>query len=111
MRTIVAVAASLALLGACAGGDAAAPKAARVTVREFAFGPRSISVQTGGSVTWTNRDEFDHAVQIDALHVDGAHFGPQSPTKSYMHRFTKSGTYSYVCAIHNSMTGTVIVTD
>jgi plastocyanin len=111
MRTIAGVAVLLALLGACAGGDAASPSAARVNVRDFAFGPREIRVKSGGTVTWTNRDDFDHAVQIDALGLDGPHFGPQTSPATYAHRFSKAGTYAYVCSIHNSMTGTVIVTD
>ena len=82
-----------------------------MTVRDFAFGPRAVTVKAGGTVTWTNRDDFDHAVQIDSLGVAGPKFGPQTAPATYAHRFAKPGTYAYICGVHNSMTGTVIVTD
>ena len=115
MRTAFAGVAALLLLGACAGRDAAtsapaASAAAKVSVHDFAFGPKTIRVKTGGTVTWTNRDDFDHAVQIDSLDLAGPKFGPQTSPATYAHRFSKPGMYLYICGIHNSMTGTVIVT-
>jgi plastocyanin len=100
------------LVGACAGNDAAplTPSAVTVTVHDFAFGPRTITVKAGGTITWTNRDSFDHSVQIDGLGISGPKFGPQTPPATYKHRFNKPGTYPYMCGVHNSMTGTVIVT-
>ena len=112
---LVGAAASL-LVGACAGnsadsGDSAKePTSTSVTVKDFAFGPKQIRVQVGQTVTWTNKDSFDHSVQIDSLNVAGPKFGPQTAPATFAHRFDKSGTYSYVCGVHNSMTGTVIVT-
>lgn len=113
MRATFVGVAALLLLGACAGRDAAtsAPTAAKVTVHDFAFEPKTIRVKSGGTVTWTNRDDFDHAVQVDALELSGPKFGPQSAPATYAHRFTKPGTYPYICGVHNSMTGTVIVTN
>lgn len=105
-------------LGACAGGDSKdeatatpAKATASVAVKDFAFGPKSISVKTGGTVTWTNQDSFDHSVQIDSLDFDGPKFGPQTMPATFSHRFTKAGTYAYICGVHNSMTGTVVVTN
>jgi len=100
------------LVGACAGRDAAppSPTAVGVTVKDFRFGPHSIRVRAGGTITWTNKDGFDHAVQIDALGLNGPKFGPETAPATYAHRFTKPGTYPYICGVHNSMTGTVIVT-
>jgi plastocyanin len=31
--------------------------------------------------------------------------------KTFTHRFDTPGTYPYFCGVHNSMTGTVIVTN
>lgn len=104
------------LLGACAGGSGnssettKAPNAAAVTVKDFAFGPKETHIRAGGTVTWTNKDGFDHSIQADSAGFDGPHFGPQTAPASYSHRFSTPGTYSYICGIHNSMTGTVIVT-
>lgn len=119
-KTLVVFALGLSLAG-CAGNndkDASSAKpstkgsaTAAVSVKDFAFGPKSVTVKTGGTVTWTNEDEFDHSVQIDDLQVDGPKFGPQTMPVTYSHRFTKAGTYAYICGVHNSMTGTVVVTN
>jgi plastocyanin len=102
----------LATLGACAGDSEtkSAPAHAAVAVKDFAFGPNTVRVTAGGTVTWTNVDEFDHSVVIDDLRIDGPKFGPQTAPASYTHRFTTAGTYPYMCGVHNSMTGTVVVT-
>jgi plastocyanin len=102
----------LLVLGACGGESDATPRAARnaeVAVKDFAFGPKEIRVATGGEVTWTNADEFDHSILIADLELDGPNFGPQTAPASYSHRFTAAGTYPYFCGVHNSMTGTVVV--
>ena len=107
----------LSIAGACAGNDStdssessAPAESPAVTVADFAFGPKEISVKTGGTVTWTNKDEFDHSIQIDSIELKGPNFGPPSGTKTFSHQFTKSGTYPYICGVHNSMTGTAVVT-
>lgn len=108
-------------LGACAGGDGTDKKAetetksdgtatTSVAVKDFVFAPADIKVKAGQTVTWTNEDEFDHSVQIDSLDLDGAKFGPMTAPLDFSYQFTKPGTYEYLCGVHNSMTGTVIVT-
>jgi amicyanin len=80
-----------------------------VKIKEFAFGPASITVKVGATVTWTNGDQDPHTVTSQAK--DG-------PLKSatlnngdtYQYTFTKAGTYDYLCTIHPFMTGTVVVT-
>jgi plastocyanin len=132
-RLVVAGAVTaFALLGACGGNDAKSSTASdkttvtsadaggtdtgatatdKVTVKDFAFGPKSVSVKAGGTITWTNEDSFDHAIQIDSLKLSGPKFGPQTMPTSYSHQFDTPGTYPYICGVHNSMTGTVIVTN
>jgi plastocyanin len=80
-----------------------------VKVQEFAFGPQSIAVKTGTTVTWTNGDQDPHTVTSQGNGV---------PLKSatlangdtYQDTFTKAGSYDYLCTIHPFMTGTVVVT-
>lgn len=72
----------------------------------YSFQPARITVRAGALVTWTNRSDADHTVTA----ADGSwsstniHHG-----QSYSRRFRKPGTYSYVCALHGFMRGTVIV--
>jgi plastocyanin len=80
-----------------------------VTIQNFAFGPASVTVKVGSTVTWTNGDHDAHTVTSQ----DSG--GPlQSATinngETYQHTFTKPGRYAYRCSIHPFMTGTVVVT-
>lgn len=92
---------------ASSGSVAAAPVAAdAVTIRNFAFGPKIVSVKPGATVHWTNRDSEAHTVVSDA----GAFSSPVlQPGAGFSFRFTKPGTYSYHCSIHPFMTGKVVV--
>lgn len=85
------------------------PDAEAVTVRigDEVFSPAAVTVAVGGQVTFENLDGDDHT----ATSTDG---GPlASPVlatgESYAATFPESGTFSYLCAIHPEMTGTVEV--
>lgn len=83
-----------------------APTQVAVSITNFAFDPATISIKTGGTVTWKNNDSVAHTVTSDA-----GSFASQtlSPGASYSHTFSSAGTFPYHCAIHPSMHGTVIV--
>lgn len=80
---------------------------AAVAIREFAFNPPTITVHIADTVTWTNSDLFDHAVVALDKSFASPHLGGGATFSS---TFTKAGTFKYLCGIHNSMTGTVVVT-
>ena len=98
--------------GAPAGGSSApaggsgGASADAVTIQGFAFGPSSLSISVGTTVTWTNQDSTQHTVTAD----DGS-FGSQPlPTgQTFSQTFAKAGTFAYHCRIHPSMTATVVV--
>ncbi len=77
-----------------------------VTIQGFAFGPKSLTVPVGSTVTWTNQDPTQHTVTAD----DGS-FGSQPlPTgQTFSQTFSKAGTFAYHCTIHPSMTATIVV--
>lgn len=82
-------------------GTATAP-----VIKNFSFSPNPIKVKHGTQVTWTNRDGSTHTVQADGNSFSSPHL----PTgQSFSFTFTKAGTYTYHCAIHTYMKGTVIV--
>jgi plastocyanin len=84
-----------------------APPAAAVTIQNFAFSPASVTVPTGTTVTWTNRDSAPHQVGSDTGAFQGGALGTGA---SYSFTFTTPGTFPYHCVIHPSMHGTVTVT-
>lgn len=81
--------------------------ASSIAIKDFAFSPQSLTVKAGTTVTTTNRDNTSHTWT-----ATGGAFDSHDLTqgKSFAFTFTKAGTFRYVCSIHSSMTGTVIVT-
>jgi plastocyanin len=78
-----------------------------VQIKNFAFGPATITAAVGGTVTWTNGDTTDHTVTFDDTSVKSSdHISGGS---TYQVTFTKAGTFTYHCSIHPTMLGTVTV--
>jgi plastocyanin len=80
--------------------DGPAPDEVTVVVDGFAFAPAEVRVAAGGTVTW-DFVETNHTVVIDGVTL--------SPDGETSITFDTPGTYPYVCGIHSSMTGTVVV--
>ena len=105
----------LALAAACAFAmlaavprDAGAANAA-VSINNFAFSPGSVTVGIGDTVTWTNNQAgVPHTVTSDTAGVMDS--GTLASGATYAKTFDAAGTFTYFCAIHPTMTGTVIVT-
>jgi len=77
-----------------------------VTIQNMAFNPSTLNVKVGTTVTWINNDTVTHDVTSDTgLFTSGNLTNGQS----YNYTFNQTGNYSYHCAIHPSMTGTIIV--
>jgi plastocyanin len=84
------------------------PSAANAEVRidNFSFGPHTITVPVGATVTWTNRDDIPHTV----VSTDGVFKSKVRDTdEKFSYTFTKAGTYSYYCSVHPKMTGQIVV--
>ncbi len=83
-----------------------APAGPAVSIENFAFDPPTLTVPTGTTVTWTNRDEEPHNVVSE----DGAFRSPGMDAQgTFSYQFAKAGTYQYVCGIHPFMKATVVV--
>jgi plastocyanin len=76
-----------------------------VTIRGFAFSPKTVTVGVGDTVTWRNEDDTAHTA-TDSGKFNTGDIGPGA-AKSVT--FNAAGTYGYICAIHPTMTGTVVV--
>jgi plastocyanin len=76
----------------------------RITITDFRFVPRAVTIGVGDRVTWVNQDAVEH----DA---DGAGWSTSLLAQGERDsvRFNHAGTYRYVCSIHPTMTGTVVV--
>lgn len=82
-----------------------------VTIQNYAFSPKAITVKVGTKVTWTNQDGVEHTVTTQdgaPAKIDSGLFGKG---KSFSFTFDKAGAYEYYCEPHPYMKGTVIVTE
>lgn len=80
-----------------------------VEMENYAFSPRSLTVQRGDSVTWMNHDEAPH----DAKTTSGPasfHSPMLEQGGSWTHTFNSAGTYSYYCTVHPDMKASIVVT-
>ena len=72
------------------------------------FDPAELTVAVGTTVTWMNTGNRPHTVTAE----DGSFKsdGTMGSGATFSHTFDAAGTYKYICAVHPSMRGTVIVT-
>jgi plastocyanin len=84
----------------------AAPAAASVQIRDFAFAPQVLTVKPGTTVTWVNRDEDPHTVTANDKSFHSAALDTED---KFSFTFTKAGQYGYFCSLHPHMTAKVIV--
>ena len=143
---IIAPLFALSLLGVACGGSDAAPSPQEpasapssessdsetgaaetsgnaVTLQDFAFNPKKMSVSVGDTVTWTNADDILHTVTSgigqkqgvpgvtkdkDAK-PDGVFDQEVEFEDTFEFTFDKAGTFKYFCAIHPGMVGSVVV--
>jgi plastocyanin len=86
--------------------DQAAAGRAAVKIDNFVFGPQTMTVPVGTTVTWTNSDDIPHT----AVSTDGVFKSKVMDTdETFSYTFTQAGTYSYYCTIHPKMTGQIVV--
>jgi plastocyanin len=86
--------------------DQPSAAAAAVKIDNFVFGPPTITVPVGTTVTWTNSDDIPHT----AVSTDGVFKSKVMDTdEKFSYTFTKAGTYPYYCTIHPKMTGKIVV--
>jgi plastocyanin len=84
-----------------------AAQASAVSIDNFTFGPQTLTVKAGTTVTWTNKDDIPHG--IASANNGFAKSKALDTDDNYSFTFTTPGTYQYFCYIHPHMTGTIVV--
>jgi plastocyanin len=86
--------------------SATPPATAEVKIDNFSFGPGTLTVAAGTTVTWINRDDIPHNV----VSSDGVFKSKVLDTdEKFSYTFAKAGTFPYFCSIHPRMAGKVVV--
>src|SRR5256885_16832058 len=97
--------------GAPASSAPVSGNVAKVSMKSIQFNPKTLTVNKGTTVVWTNDDPVGH----DVTKQSGP--GPQFSSGSgdiggggtYKQTFNTPGTINYVCTVHPGMTGTIVV--
>jgi plastocyanin len=86
--------------------DRSSAAIAEVKIDNFVFGPQTLTVPVGTTVTWTNSDDIPHT----SVSTEGVFKSKVLDTdEKFSYTFSKAGTYPYYCTIHPKMTGKVVV--
>lgn len=105
---LAAAAASFAMSVAAAPAAAvAAPAGPTVKIDNFVFGPETLTVPVGTTVTWINQDDIPHTIVADDKHTFKSKVLDSDERFSFT--FTKPGEFGYFCSLHPHMVGKVIV--
>jgi LPXTG-motif cell wall-anchored protein len=100
--TLATIAAALALFGTLTAGAAPRAETKTVSVKDFAFEPKTIQVNVGDTIVWKNEGNTEHTVTAD----DGSfNSGDLEAGKEFSHTFDKAGTFAYYCKYHGSAGG------
>lgn len=83
-------------------------EAAEVKIDNFSFGPPTLTVSVGTTVTWTNHDDIPHTV-VSADDPKAFKSKVLDTDEKFSFKFEKAGTYPYFCSIHPKMTAKVVV--
>lgn len=71
-----------------------------------AYAPDPVVISTGGTVTWINNDNTTHTSSGDGGSWNSGNIAPGG---QFSRSFPTAGSFSYHCAIHPGMVGTVTV--
>jgi plastocyanin len=87
-------------------GTATAAATGAVTIKDFSFGPATITVHAGDTVTWTNQGPTGHSATADGGSFDT---GVLAAGHSASETFNSPGSFPYHCTPHPFMTATIRV--
>jgi len=101
-----ALVAALLLCGPSTGIGDARPVVHSVVIEGTSFNPQSLTVRQGDVVVWKNKDPFPHTVTARNLQFD-SHILAEG--RSWKYTAKERGEFAYFCALHQTMTGMLIV--
>ena len=83
-----------------------APKTHTVTIDATRFEPARLTVAPGDTVVWKNADLFPHTATSPLGVFDSKEI---KPGRSWKYVVPKKGLFEYICTLHPTMKGTLIV--
>lgn len=110
---LVSLLSVIVLASPASAAEAAAPTSGRTTavveVMSISFEPNDITVEPGTTVAWRNDTTPDRVHDVVSSITDYFVSPRFRSGESYESRFTASGSFGYICSIHDVMIGVVHV--
>jgi plastocyanin len=75
-----------------------------ISIKSFAFDPSEVTIKVGTTVVWTNFDSVPHNIKSDLFTSPLMNKG-----ETFSYTYVSPGTFTYICGVHPSMKGTIIV--
>lgn len=76
-----------------------------IEISNFSFVPELIMIKKGTAVTWINMDPSPHDIKIGEQLISPK----MGVGESFSYTFNELGEVNYICGIHPSMTGKIII--
>jgi plastocyanin len=90
-----------------AGTSDNAAKTVEIKIDNFSFGPMTLTVPAGTTVTWINNDDVPHTVVSEDIKTFKS--GALDTGDKFSYTFTKPGKYPYFCSVHPKMMAEIVV--
>jgi plastocyanin len=106
-RTLFVIALSLLVCSAVAAATKQRkPKTHTIVMEAMVFRPAALTVSSGDTIVWVNKDIVEHTATSAAAGFDSKMV---QPGKSWKHTVRTRGHFAIVCTYHRAMTGTLRV--
>ena len=76
-----------------------------VLIKDFAFNPSELVIQSGTEITWRNDDAAPHTATAQGAFDSGT----LMTGDTFSYTFDSPGTFDYICTIHPFMKGRIVV--
>jgi plastocyanin len=89
------------------GGPTQAPakvEANTIIIQNFSFNPSTLTVKQGAKATWINEDSAIHRIKSENFNSQDLAQGDK-----FEFTFKNKGSFDYICGIHPSMQGKIVV--
>ena len=80
-----------------------------IAISDAGFAPAESRVTVGRAVTWRNDGRQSHDVSIVGDPESGWGSGQVGPSGTFQRVFEVPGRYDYVCSLHPTMRGRIVV--
>jgi plastocyanin len=106
LKATAAAAAFGALCGLALMSPVLAQSGGTVTIAGFKFNPDTVTAAPNASITWTNDDSAPHQVVVGAKNLTTPVLNKGQSAEL---KIADAGSYDYICGIHPSMKGKIVV--